>query len=143
MSWEYKTIEAVMKVLLRKEHITREVASMIDDFFKRESHQVPAEVSVLFKKFHSLFDTVNGAIESEAENRPARKEDETAEDEWFVGYRNYNAEEMCSVRELAKEVLETIESSKAFDEKFGIWDFDKDDKEQLFVMGVLRNAFLE
>ena len=32
MSWEYKTTEAVMKVLLRKRSITREVASMIDDF---------------------------------------------------------------------------------------------------------------
>ena len=142
MSWEYKTTEAVMKVLLRKEHITREVASMIDDFLKRESHQVPAEVSILFKKLHSVFDTVNGAIESEAENRPARKEDDGT-DEWEVGFRSYSIEEMCSVRTLAKEILETIESSKTFDEKFGIWDFDKDDKEQLFVMGVLRNAFLE
>ena len=142
MSWEYKTTEAVMKVLLRKRSITRAVASMIDDLLRRESNEVPAEVSVLFKKFHSVFDKISEAIESEAENRPARKEDETDEDEWEVGYRSYNVEEMCSVRELAKEVLETIESSKAFDEKFGIFDFEYD-KEQLFVMGVLRNAFLE
>ena len=140
MSWNYKITEATMKVLLRKEYITREVARMIDDFLRRESHEVPAEVSILFKKLHSVFDTVNGAIESEAENRPARKEDDET-DEWEVGFRSYSVEEMCTVRELAKEILETIESSKAFDEKFGIWDFDKDDKDQLFVMQVIRDAF--
>lgn len=139
MSWEYKTTEAVMKVLLRKEYITIEVASMIDDLLRRESNEVPAEVSVLFKKFHSVFNMVSDAIESEAEDRPARKEDETVEQE-EVGYRSYSVDEMCIVRELAKEILETIESSKAFDEKFGIFDFEYD-KEQLFVMGVLRNAF--
>lgn len=139
MSWEYKTTEAVMKVLLRKRSITREVASMIDDFLRRESNEVPAEVSVLFKKFHSVFDKISEAIESEAENRPARKEDETVEQE-EVGYRSYSVDEMCIVRALAKEILETIESSKAFDEKFGIFDFEYDE-EQLFVMGVLRNAF--
>ena len=89
MSWEYKTTEAVMKVLLRKRSITREVASMIDDLLRRESNEVPAEVSVLFKKFHSVFDKISEAIEQEAENRPARKEDETDEDEiegvTFVG----------------------------------------------------------
>ena len=141
MSWSYKTTESVMRVLLRKEYITREVASTIDDFLKRESHQVPAEVSVLFEKFHSVFDKINEAIESEAENRPARKEDETDEDEWEVGHRSYNVEEMCKVRELAKEVLETIESSKAFDEKFGIWNLDDYDNTDLFVMQVIRDAF--
>lgn len=141
MSWNYKTTESVMRVLLRKEYITREVASTIDDFLKRESNEVPAEVSVLFKKFHSVFDKISEAIESEAENRPARKEDETDEDEWEVGYRSYNIEEMCSIRELAKEVLETIESSKAFDEKFGIWNFDDYDTTDLFAMQVIRNAF--
>jgi hypothetical protein len=141
MSWEYKTTEAVMKVLLRKEHMTKEVASTIDDFLKRESHQVPAEVTVLFKKLHSVFDTISNAIESEAENRPARKEDETDEDDWNVGFRSYNVEEMCRVRELAKEILETIESSKAFDEKFGIWNFNEYDSTELFVMQVIRNAY--
>lgn len=141
MSWNYKTTESVMRVLLRKEYITRKVASTIDDFLKRESNEVPAEVSVLFKKFHSVFDKISEAIESEAENRPARKEDETDEDEWEVGYRSYNIEEMCSIRELAKEVLETIESSKAFDEKFGIWNLDDYDNTDLFVMQVIRNAF--
>ena len=140
MSWNYKITEATMKVLLRKEYITREVASMIDDFLRRESHEVPAEVSILFKKLHSVFDTVNKRIESEAEDRPARKEDDET-DEWEVGFRSYSVEEMCTVRELAKEILETIESSKAFDEKFGIWDFDKDDKDQLLVMQVIRDAF--
>lgn len=140
MSWNYKITEATMKVLLRKEYITREVARMIDDFLRRESHEVPAEVSIIFKKLHSVFDTVNGTIESEAENRPARKEDDGT-DEWEVGFRSYSIEEMCSVRTLAKEILETIESSKAFDEKFGIWDFDNDDKDQLFVMQVIRDAF--
>ena len=140
MSWNYKITEATMKVLLRKEYITREVARMIDDFLRRESHEVPAEVSILFKKLHSVFDTVNKRIESEAEDRPARKEDDET-DEWEVGFRSYSVEEMCTVRELAKEILETIESSKAFDEKFGIWDFDKDDKDQLFVMQVIRDAF--
>lgn len=139
MSWEYKTTEAVMKVLLRRRSITREVASTIDDFLRRESKEVPAEVEIIFKKLHSVFDTVNNRIESEAEDRPARKEDETAEQE-EVGYRSYSVEEIFSVRELAKEILETIESSKAFDEKFGIFDFEYD-KEQLFVMEVLHNVF--
>ncbi len=134
MPWEYKTIEALMKVLLRKGYITKEEANKIVAFLEKESYQIPAEVSVLLKKLHSVFDMVNNAIELEAENRPARKEDETDEDSWYVGYRSYSDEEMCKIRELAKEILETIESSKAFDEKFGIWNFDEYDKEQSIVM---------
>lgn len=128
MSWEYETTEAVMKVLLRKVSITREEANMIDDFLRKESDKVPAEVSILFKKLHSVIDMISDIIESEDE--PARKEDKD---------RSYSVEEMCSIRELAKEVLETIESSKVFDEKFDIWNFERD-KKQLFVMQVLRRA---
>jgi len=36
---------------------------------------------------------------------------------------------------------ETIESSKAFDEKFGIWNFNEYDSTELFVMQVIRNAY--
>lgn len=135
MLWEYETTEAVMKVLLRKVSITREEANEIDNFLRKESDKVPAEVSILFKKFHSVINTISGIIESE--EKPARKEDGTVE--WEVKDRNYSVDEMCSVRELAKEVLETIESSKTFDEKFGIWNFEQD-KKQLLVMQVLRRA---